>query len=93
VYSGHQIPKNLSYRVDWGDNGNMVFQSFQNWQSAFEGGEGRFRVLTIDLDARQIHLRVFHPGNEEYEDKPGSEVTIPLSTPENRPNLLFHEDM
>ncbi|MCC2684845.1 MAG: metallophosphatase [Paenibacillaceae bacterium] len=93
VYSGHQIPKNLSYRVDWGDHGNMVFQSFQNWQSAFEGGEGRFRVLTIDPDAKQIHLRVFHPGKEEYEDKPGSELTIPLGTPEDRTNIWFHEDM
>jgi hypothetical protein len=79
VFSGHQIPENVSYRIDLGENGNPVFQSFQNWQSEENGGEGRFRVLKFRPLTNEMTLQVFNPYTSEYETKDGYEVTVNLN--------------
>jgi hypothetical protein len=71
VFSGHQIHGVVSYRTDFGDNGNPVFQSFQNWQHAGNGGEGRVRVLRVRPAAGEIAFSVFNPNSGEYEHKGG----------------------
>ena len=78
VFSGHQIPDNVSYRMDLGDEQNLVFQSFQNWQSAENGGEGRIRVMNFQFSDDMVNLRVYNPSSGVYETKDGYEVNYPL---------------
>jgi predicted phosphodiesterase len=92
VYSGHQIMKNVSYRVDWGDQGNMVFQSFQNWQAAPEGGQGRFRLLRFRPAEGVILLQVFNPKTGELETRDGYELSISYQTPAEPFELAFSEE-
>lgn len=77
VFSGHHVPGNVSYRVDLGEHGNPVFQSFQNWQFTDFGGEGRFRVMTFYPEGG-MELSVVNPQTEEYEDAPGYGVRLPF---------------
>lgn len=80
VFSGHHIPDNVSYRVDLGDHGNPVFQSFQNWQYTENGGEGRIRLMTFDSDRHLAKLSVFNPWQNRVEDEPGYTLSIPFGT-------------
>ncbi|MCZ8511647.1 metallophosphoesterase [Paenibacillus filicis] len=77
VFSGHHVPGNVSYRVDLGEHGNPVFQSFQNWQMTENGGEGRFRVLTFLADDGGLELSVVNPQTGNYEEAPGYRVSLP----------------
>ena len=79
IYSGHHVPDHISYRFDQGDHGNLVFQSFQNWQMAERGGEGRFRIVTFDLAAREMTVNVFHPVKNGSEDETGYSLRMPLA--------------
>ncbi|MDF2725660.1 MAG: metallophosphoesterase [Paenibacillus sp.] len=74
VYSGHQIPRHTSVRLDQGEHGNPVFQSFQNWQGAPSGGEGRIRVVHFDAEAGRMNHRVYNPHQGCYETLDGYEV-------------------
>ncbi|TBL78523.1 metallophosphoesterase [Paenibacillus thalictri] len=78
VFSGHHIYGNVSYRVDKGDNDNLVFQSFQNWQGEENGGEGRFRILTFRPSTDEMTLQVMNPYTNEYETKDGYEIALHL---------------
>lgn len=82
VFSGHHVPGNVSYRVDLGDHGNPVFQSFQNWQFADFGGEGRFRIVTFLPDDRGMEFSVLHPQTGSYEEAPGYRVSVPKASQE-----------
>ncbi|WP_274362888.1 metallophosphoesterase [Paenibacillus thermotolerans] len=77
VFSGHHVPSNVSYRVDIGDHGNPVFQSFQNWQFTDGGGEGRFRIMTFLENGGGYELSVMHPQTGSYEEEPGYRVALP----------------
>lgn len=79
VFSGHHITDNISYRFDFGDHGNLVFQSFQNWQCAADGGDGRFRILRFDLDENKASINVFNPQTEKNETAEGYEVEFPIN--------------
>ncbi|MEF3303962.1 metallophosphoesterase [Paenibacillus sp. GYB003] len=79
VYSGHQVPAHVSYRIDRGDEGNLVFQSFQNWQEAPNGGDGRIRIVRFDIEGGTIGHSVFNPRTNRYETEDGFEVDIPFS--------------
>lgn len=78
VFSGHHVPGNAAVRIDQGDGGNQVIQSFQNWQMKEEGGQGRVRLVTIDKTAGECLLQVYNPVAGKYEDGPGYNVVIPL---------------
>jgi len=78
VFSGHHIPENIAYRFDQGEKGNIIFQSFQNWQCAPYGGDGRFRLMTFDINNRCITLKTYNPNTDEFETLPGYELTIPF---------------
>lgn len=79
IFSGHHIDTNtVSYRVDLGDNGNPIFQSFQNWQFVDKGGEGRLRILRMDPSANKMKLLTVNPCTGNYEKESGYEVDIPL---------------
>lgn len=79
VYSGHQIPEYVSYRMDRGDQQNPVFQSFQNWQSAPYGGAGRMRISVYRPLEHKVDLYVLNPLTDEYENDPGYQLSYPLS--------------
>jgi hypothetical protein len=81
VFSGHHVPKNVSCRVDLGDHGNPVFQSFQNWQFAHCGGEGRFRIMQFLEDDAGYELSVMHPQTGIYEEAPGYRISLPSLQP------------
>ncbi|TVY07080.1 metallophosphoesterase [Paenibacillus cremeus] len=74
VFSGHQVPVNVSHRTDLGEQGNVVLQAFQNWQSSERGGEGRLRILTIDPENSTMSLAVFNPSSGNYEHEAGYQV-------------------
>jgi hypothetical protein len=78
VFSGHQITENISYRTDVGEKGNCVFQSFQNWQCAEKGGEGRIRILKYRASEKAIRLQVVNPNTGQYESDAGYEVDTSL---------------
>jgi len=75
VFSGHQIYENVSYRTDRGDNGNVVLQSFQNWQCADQGGEGRIRLMKVNPAANTVSLTVYNTHTEVFEKAPGYEAS------------------
>jgi hypothetical protein len=79
VFSGHQITENVSYRTDLGEQGNLVFQSFQNWQCAENCGEGRIRILKIRPSDNEMRLCVFNTYKGEYEDNEGYQVAVPFN--------------
>lgn len=74
IYSGHQIPDNISYNVDFGDRSNPVFQSFQNWQMGSQGGEGRIRLVHVNVADSTMEHRVVHPLQDAFEREDGYEV-------------------
>ncbi|WP_163538235.1 metallophosphoesterase [Gracilibacillus sp. YIM 98692] len=88
VFSGHHITENVSYRMDVGDNGNQVFQSFQNWQYAENGGEGRIRILKIRPSDNEMNLCVFNTHTGEYEGNDGYRVTVPFKTTTSRLRIM-----
>jgi hypothetical protein len=79
VFSGHQITENVSYRTDLGEQGNLVFQSFQNWQCAENCGEGRIRILKIRPSDNEMSLCVFNTYKGEYEENDGYRVVVPFN--------------
>jgi predicted phosphodiesterase len=78
IFSGHHISENISYRMDKGEKGNPIFQSFQNWQDAENGGEGRIRILKIKEEG--MNLQVFNPQTEKHEEDKGYQIDIPLQS-------------
>jgi DNA repair exonuclease SbcCD nuclease subunit len=78
VFSGHHIPDHVSYRYDLGGNGNLVFQSFQNWQCAECGGDGRIRILRYRTAENRVDLQVLNPLTGQYETNDGYEASFPM---------------
>jgi hypothetical protein len=77
VYSGHHITDHVSFRYDRGDQNNIVFQSFQNWQCAENGGDGRIRILRFRLKDNMVDHQVMNPQTGIYETNGGYEVSHP----------------
>ncbi|GIP41072.1 metallophosphatase [Paenibacillus sp. J31TS4] len=78
VFNGHHVPGPVSFRVDLGDHGNPVLQSYQNWQHSEEGGAGRIRILQYSLARRELRMTVYNPSTGVYEDKEGYTIVQPL---------------
>lgn len=79
VFSGHQIFDHVSYCVECGRDGRAVLQSYQNWQCAPEGGEGRLRVVTFSADGSRARFGVFNTKREAWEREPGYEAEVTLA--------------
>lgn len=77
IYSGHHVPGNVSYRLDLGDEHNLILQAFQNWQMTENGGEARIRIAHYRLSDNQVALRVYNPQTGAYEHKDGYESQHP----------------
>jgi hypothetical protein len=84
VFSGHHITDNVSYRFDAGEKGNLVFQSFQNWQCAPNGGDGRIRIATFNIDNNTIELTVYNPQTERFETDEGFSISFPFQVDSDR---------
>lgn len=83
VFSGHHgKDTNVSHRVDYYEDGRAALQTFQNWQSAPEGGEGRVRIFSFNPDSRTMTMSVYNPAAGHYEQKPGYELTVTLKANE-----------
>jgi hypothetical protein len=68
VFNGHFIGGgHLSSRVDEGDNGNLVYQQFTNWQHAANGGEGRIAVLTVNPFTGWVTMETYNPATPGFE--------------------------
>lgn len=78
VFCGHQIPDSVSYRVDLGDAGNPVLQSFQNWQETERGGAGRIRIVRWDPTAGIASLRVVNTSTGAWETADGYQIDLTL---------------
>lgn len=88
VFSGHHDRELVSYRTDFGDRGNPVFQSFQNWQCTDNGGEGRIRILKMKpSEFPTFSLEVYNPHTGSYETNPGYKVEVPLKREEATLNI------
>jgi hypothetical protein len=89
IFSGHHGRENISYRTDIGDKGNLVLQSFQNWQSTPQGGQVRIRVLSIADGGKEITMRVYNPVTGQYEQAEGYELNIPMEPGSENAILRF----
>jgi hypothetical protein len=78
VFCGHQVAAPVSWRVDAGDTGNGVLQSFQNWQMAPPETMPRIRLVWWRPSTRQLRMRVVDTRTGEYVDEPGSDVELVL---------------
>lgn len=93
IFSGHHVPGNISYRVDLGEKGNPIFQSFQNWQMEPLGGEGRIRVFTINPNENTISLNVYNPLQEKFEKELGYNIQLEMNPKYYKKSLQFvHND-
>lgn len=78
VFSGHQVPTNVSYRVDVNDAGLGFLQSFQNWQMAPLETMARIRLVWWRPSTRQVRMRVVDTALGSFVDEPGFEVDLVL---------------
>jgi hypothetical protein len=82
VLCGHQIPRPVAYRLDAGDAGRPVLQSFQNWQCAPDDLMGCLRLITVRPD--EVLLDVVDTATGELLDgaaNPGYHARIDLARP------------
>jgi hypothetical protein len=78
VFSGHQVPTPVSWRVDLDDGGRGVLQSFQNWQTAPLESMARIRLVWWRPSTRQLRMRVVDTRSGEEVDQPGFDVDLVL---------------
>lgn len=78
VFSGHQVPTPISWRVDANDNGDGVVQSYQNWQMAPLVSMPRIRLVWWRPSTRQFCMRVVDTRTGGYVDEPGFDVELVL---------------
>jgi len=78
VFSGHQVPTPVSWRVDANDSGDGVLQSFQNWQMATLETMPRIRLVWWRPSTRQLSMRVVDTRTGGYVDEPGFDVDLVL---------------
>lgn len=78
VFSGHHVPKNVSYCVDLSVHHKKIVQSFQNWQEEKDGGAGRMRLVQYDDIDKTISSKVFNPLTKEFEAGIDHDFTIHL---------------
>ena len=78
VFSGHQVPTPVSWRVDANDSGDGVLQSFQNWQMAPLETMPRIRLVWWRPATRQLRMRVVDTRTGGYVDEPGFDVDLVL---------------
>lgn len=69
VFSGHHVPKNVCVRTDASPKGNLIIQSFQNWQEEENGGSGRMRFVQYDEELNQVLSKVYNPVIKAFEQK------------------------
>ncbi len=79
VVSGHYVGKNISYLYGLGDQGNLVFQIFQNWQYETLGGMGRFLLYTVNEKENKVTIQTFNPYTNTFEHHDGYDQEIPLN--------------
>jgi hypothetical protein len=78
VFSGHQVPTRVAWRVDVNDAGHGVLQSFQNWQMAPLESMARIRLVWWRPSTRQLRMRVVDTRTGEYVREPGFDVDLEL---------------
>lgn len=78
VFSGHQVPTPVSWRIDANDHGDGVLQSYQNWQMAPLETMPRIRVVWWRPSTRQLRMRVVDTRTGAYVDEPGFDVDLVL---------------
>ena len=79
VFSGHQVPTPVSWRVDANDDGDGVLQSYQNWQMASLEMMPRIRLVWWRPSTRQLRMRVVDTRTGGYVDEPGFDVDFVLA--------------
>lgn len=78
IFSGHQVPTPVSWRVDANDVGSGVLQSYQNWQMAPLESMARIRLVWWRPSTRQLRMRVVDTKAGRYVDGPGFDVELVL---------------
>jgi hypothetical protein len=78
VFSGHQVPTPVSWRVDANESGCGVLQSYQNWQMAPLESMARIRMVWWRPSTRQLRMRVVDTRTGGYVDEPGFDVDLVL---------------
>ena len=78
VFSGHQVPAPVAFRVDAGAGGLGVLQSYQNWQMQPMRTMARIRLGWWRPSTRQLRLRVVDTRTDSYVHEPGFDVDLVL---------------
>lgn len=68
VFNGHHIGgPNVADRTDTGDNGNIVFQQFSNFQDESQGGEGTIVILNVNPHTGWATREIYNPADDAFE--------------------------
>lgn len=79
VHSGHHIGgAYTATRYTVNDSGNAVTQMYQNYQDISNGGDGWFRLLTVDTETGDARVNTFSPYLGEWSTDPGETFEFEL---------------
>lgn len=79
VHSGHHIGgAYAATRYTVNDSGNDVTQMYQNYQDISNGGDGWFRLLTVDTETGDARVNTFSPYLGEWSTDPGETFEFEL---------------
>ncbi|HAZ04639.1 MAG: metallophosphatase [Bacteroidetes bacterium GWF2_42_66] len=77
VVSGHVLDDGVGTLVSEGKHGNKVYQMLANYQKyvngSVNGGNGFFRILTVNPGKRRISVRTYSPYLNEYITDPSQQ--------------------
>ncbi len=79
--SGHQFEDfdEFKYNLDYGDNGNSVYQLLVDPQNMANGGNGWIRLLEFDPDGTTVHVKTYSPFLDQWDLSPDNFYDIQLS--------------
>ena len=66
VFNGHHGGDGTGRLVSRGENGNLVYQVFANYQGMKNGGNGFLRIIKIDTLSGEIRARTYSPYLDLY---------------------------
>ena len=80
IASGHLIGTGTAHRTDIGVNGNVVNETFTNFQAQTNGGNGFFRILTFHPSENRIDVTTYSPYLNQFRTTADEQFSMPLTT-------------
>jgi len=86
VFSGHHIsgPPRVNHRISYTTNGAGVSQQYINYQDLSNGGDGWFRLLTINTETKEAEATTYSPHLGQWGSNAGQQFNVRLRDPQLR---------